>query len=336
MEPKISIIGGGSWGTALALILGEKGYAVRLWIFESELAETLNRSRENTTYLPGIHLPSGVTCTSSVDEAVEGTNFVIFAVPSHVARPVLMKLAPIIPENASIVIATKGIENETLMLMSEMAKDVLDPVVHAGLAVISGPSFAREVCSHHPTAVVLALSHHAPATRLQEILTTPHFKVYTSPDMIGVQLGGALKNIIALAAGGVDGLGFGNNTRAALISRGLAEMMRLGKAMGAEPKTFSGLSGAGDLILTCTGGLSRNRTVGYKIGQGEKLQEILGPMKMVAEGVETTRAAFQLARKYGVRMPIVEQTYAVLYEGKNPRHAVNDLMESVAGEEIDA
>jgi glycerol-3-phosphate dehydrogenase (NAD(P)+) len=335
MSHKITIIGGGGWGTALACILTEKGYPIYQWVYEPDLVKTINRSQENTLYLPGIKIPGGITATSSFEEAIADTNLILFAVPSHVARTVLIKLSPHIQEGIPFVIATKGIENETLMLMSQVAEDILPPIHRPHLAVISGPSFAREVCAHHPTAVVLAATNHELAVRLQEILATSSFKVFTSNDPTGVQIGGALKNVTALAAGGVDGLGFGRNTRAALMTRGLTEMMQLGKAMGADPMTFSGLSGLGDLILTCTSELSRNRTVGYQLGQGLRLQDILGQMKMVAEGVETTRAAYRLAQKYGVRMPIVEQVYAVLFEDKNPRQAVTDLMQGMAGNETE-
>ena len=335
MNLKISVIGGGSWGTALAHLLAEKGYPVHLWVYEADLVAQLSKSKENTLYLPGIRLPDSITATSSLEEATAGAALLLFVVPSHVARSVLTKLAPLISEGTPIVIATKGIENETLMLMSQVMEDVLPAPHHPNLAILSGPSFAREVCLHHPTAVVLAARNHDPAVRLQQILTAPSFKVFTSTDIIGVQLGGALKNVIALAAGGSDGLGFGHNTRASLITRGLTEIIRLGKAMGADPKTFSGLSGLGDLILTCTGELSRNRTVGYQIGLGMRLDDILKQMKMVAEGVHTTKAAFRLVQKYGVRMPIVEEVYAVLFDGKDPHQAVTDLMEGAVGDEVE-
>jgi glycerol-3-phosphate dehydrogenase (NAD(P)+) len=335
MGLRISVIGGGSWGTAIALIMAEKGYTVPLWVFEEDLPEMINAGRENRLFLPGVKLPRGITATRSLEEAARHADLILFVVPSHVARKVLVELGPSVPKAIPLVILTKGIENESLFLMSEVAEQVLSPTQAANIAALSGPSFAKETVLHHPTAVVLASRNRSVAARAQELINTPRFKVFTSSDLIGVQLGGALKNVIALAAGGADGLGFGTNTRAALITRGLTEMMRLGKVMGADPKTFSGLSGLGDLILTCTGELSRNRTVGYQIGQGKKLQDILNQMKMVAEGVHTTRAACQLARKYGVRMPIVEQIHAVLFEGKDPRQAVTDLMESAAGDEMD-
>jgi glycerol-3-phosphate dehydrogenase (NAD(P)+) len=335
MDIRISVIGGGSWGTAIAFIMAEKGYPVRLWVFEPELPEMINTARENRLFLPGIKLPDGITATHSMEEAVGETDLILFVVPSHVARRVMAQMAPSLRENTPLVIATKGIENDSLMLMSEVAGQVLSPSHAENIAVLSGPSFAKETCLHHPTAVVLASKNRELATRAQGIINTPHFKVFTSADLTGVQLGGALKNVIALAAGGADGLGFGYNTRAALITRGLNEIIRLGRVMGADPKTFSGLSGLGDLILTCTGEVSRNRTVGFQIGQGRKLKDILDEMKMVAEGVHTTRAASELARKHGVPMPIVEEIHAVLFEGKDPRRAVTDLMEGAAGDETD-
>ena len=327
MGLRISIIGGGGWGTSLSYILAEKGHSIRLWVFEPDLVRTLNHTRENNLYLPGIKLPEGITATSSFKEALRETDLILFVVPSHVTRSVLVKLSPLIHEGTPFIIATKGIENETLMLMSQVAEEVLPPEHHPHLAILSGPSFGKEICAHYPTAVVLASRNHRLAVQAQDVLSTPSFKVFPSSDLTGVQLGGALKNVMALAAGITDGLGFGHNTRAALITRGLDEITRLGKAIGADPTTFSGLSGLGDLILTCSSGISRNRTVGFQIGQGLRLKDILSPMKMVAEGVETTRAAYLLSQKHGARMPIVEQIYAVLFEEKNPRQAVMELME---------
>jgi len=333
MPTKIAVIGGGSWGTALANLMADKGFEVAIWVYEPEVAASINRQHENTQFLPGIPLSPTIRAFTGIEESVAGAELLIFAVPSHVARPVLMKLDPILPRTVPIVSATKGIENHTWLLMSQVMEEVL-PGSHSNIAALSGPSFAKEVCQHHPTAVSLAARDHELAVRLQPLLINPYFKVFTTTDIIGVQLGGALKNVIAVAAGAADGLGFGHNTRAALISRGLAEITRLGVVLGADPKTFSGLSGLGDLILTATGSLSRNRMVGYQIGLGVKLPEILREMKMVAEGVETTRAAHHLARKHGVRMPITQEVYSVLFEGKDPHQSVTDLMESTAGDEI--
>jgi glycerol-3-phosphate dehydrogenase (NAD(P)+) len=332
MSKKIAVIGGGGWGTSLALLMADKGFNIAVWVYEKELVATINERHENILFLPGVPLSPRIRATSSLEESIEGADAVLFAVPSHVARPVLMKLGPTLNKSTPVISATKGIENETMLLMSQVMEEVL-PASRSNIAALSGPSFAKEVCQHHPTAVSLAAKDHDLAVRLQPLFTTPYFKAFITTDILGVQIGGALKNVIALAAGGADGLGFGHNTRAALISRGLAEITRLGKALGADPKTFSGLSGLGDLILTSTGALSRNRTVGYRIGLGVKLPEILKEMKMVAEGIQTARAAYHLARKHGVRMPIVQEVYSVLFEEKDPRQAVTDLMESAAGDE---
>lgn len=330
---RVSVIGAGSWGTALAFMLAEKGHSLTLWVYETDLVDEIKKDRENRRYLPGVRLPQNIIPTSSLEEAAEA-DLLLFVVPSHVSRKVLKELRPHLAEGTPLINATKGIETDTLMLMSQVIQDVLPPTHHDSVAVLSGPSFAKEVCQKLPTAVVLAAADHALAQRLQGILTTPLFKVYTSPDVIGVQLGGALKNVIAIASGGADGLGFGHNTRAALIARGLVEIMRLGKAMGADPATFFGLSGIGDLVLTCTGELSRNKTVGYQMGKGKKLPEILSGMTMVAEGINTAKSAYHLAKKHSVEMPIVEQIHAVLFEGKDPRAAVVDLMERAAGDEL--
>ncbi|MBI3610288.1 MAG: NAD(P)H-dependent glycerol-3-phosphate dehydrogenase [Nitrospirae bacterium] len=334
MSTKIAVIGGGSWGTSLAFLLADKGFNVTIWVYEKEVVAAINDRHENTVFLPGVKLSPRITAAASLEESADGAEAVLFVVPSHVARPVLMKLGPCLSKTTPIVSATKGIENETLLLMSQVMEEVLPAQCRSNIAVLSGPSFAKEVCQRHPTAVSLAAKNHALAVRLQPLFITPYFKAFTTTDVIGVQLGGALKNVIALAAGGADGLGFGHNTRAALISRGLAEIIRLGSALGADPKTFSGLSGLGDLILTSTGALSRNRTVGYQIGLGMKLPEILKQMKMVAEGVQTTKAAYHLAKKHGVRMPIVQEIYSVLFEDKDTHQAVTDLMESAAGDEV--
>ncbi len=336
MTKRVTVIGGGSWGTSLAFLLADKGYPVKLWLYEKELILQIQRDRENSLYLPGVKLPYSITATNSFEEAVAGSEMILFVVPSHVARSVLIQLAPYLPSGIPIVCATKGIENDTLMLMSDVMKDVLPAEHHTQFAFLSGPSFAKEVCQRLPTAVSLAATDHDLAVKLQATFATPYFKVFTTTDVIGVQVGGALKNVIALAAGGADGMGFGTNTRAALITRGLVEIMRLGVSLGAQARTFYGLSGMGDLVLTCTGELSRNRNVGFKIGQGMKLREILAEMKMVAEGVNTTKSAYQLAQKRQVKMPIVEQIYAVLFQDKDPREAVTDLMEQATGDEMEA
>lgn len=329
----ITVVGGGSWGTSLALLLADNGHKVNLWVYEQELVSEILKKGENALYLPGVKLHPAIMPTCSMQEALKSSALMVFVVPSHVARKVLLQSLPHLPAELSIVCASKGIENNTLMLMSQVMKDVLPPSYHQRVAVLSGPSFAKEVCQRQPTAVVLAAQDPALAEWMAKVFITPYFKVFISTDLIGVQIGGALKNVIALASGGVEGLGLGYNTRSALIARGLAEITRLGIAMGANPRTFSGLSGLGDLVLTCTGELSRNKTVGFKIGQGMKLSEILKQMRMVAEGVHTTKSAYQLAQKLGVRMPIVEQIYAVLFEDKEPRQALSELLEGAGGPE---
>ena len=326
MNDKIAVIGGGSWGTTLAGLLAEKGHDTSLWVFEEDLAQRMQTAKVNDIYLPGHTLPASLKVTHKLDKAVTGADIVLMVTPSHVLRGVLTQLAPSVRNDACFVCASKGIENDTLLTMHEVMEDVLPKEFHGRIACISGPSFAKEVCQKMPTAVSVACRDPQVALRVQAAFNTQYFRVYTNPDVTGVELGGALKNVIAIAAGCSDGLGFGHNTRAALITRGLSEIARLGMAMGANPLTFSGLSGMGDLVLTCTGELSRNRTVGYKLGQGQKLGEILSEMKMVAEGVKTAKAAYGLAKKYNVTMPITEQVYSLLYEDKDPRSVVRELM----------
>jgi len=323
---KIGVIGAGSWGTTLADLLARKGLTVTLWAYEKELVARMGETRENDLYLPGFPLAPGLTFTADLRDAVAGRELLVLVPPSQVMRSVMTQAAAHIEPGALLVSAAKGIENDTLLPMSEVLLEVLPTAVAEGLAFLSGPSFAREVAAGMPTAVVAAASREQVARRVQEVFSTETFRVYTNDDVVGVELGGALKNVIAVAAGVSDGLGFGYNTRAALITRGLAEMTRLGTAMGANPATFAGLAGMGDLVLTCTGDLSRNRTVGMELGRGKKLDVILGGMKMVAEGVKTTLSAYQLTRKLGVEAPIIEQMYLILYEGKEARQAVADLM----------
>ncbi len=324
--PTIGVIGAGAWGTSLARHMAQKGAAVRLWAYELEVVEAIRTKHENTLFLPGVKLPGDVTATNSLDEAVRGAEAIVFAVPSHVARTVLCHMAPLVPDSTPIISATKGVEEDTLKVMTDVMTEVL-PGPTRELMVLSGPSFAAEVSRGQPTAVCLAGRCEETVKVYQALLMSPTFRVYIDHDLIGVQLGGALKNVMAIAAGVVDGLELGHNARAALMTRGLAEMVRLGVAMGADPRTFYGLSGVGDLVLTCTGPLSRNRTVGVRLGKGEKLESILRGMHAVAEGVRTARAALGLAERYGVEMPIVREVNAVLFEGKPCRQAVADLME---------
>ncbi len=330
---KIAVIGAGSWGTTLAMLLADKGYHVKLWVYEPDLAEEMQKSRENKAYLPGHRLPDNIIVTSIIKDAVKDAGVLVFVVPSHVARGVIKGLAGFLSDNILIVSAAKGIENDTLMLMSDIFKEVLPEPLHKNLTFLSGPSFAKEVVKKMPTAVALAAYNKKAGESVQGLFSTDYFRVLTNSDVKGVELGGALKNVIAIATGISDGMGFGHNTRAAIITRGLAEMTRLGIAMGAEPATFAGLSGLGDLALTCTGELSRNRTVGFRLGKGEKLKDILASMKMVAEGVKTTKAVYELSKKHKIEMPITNEVYYILYEGKDVKVSARDLMKRELGEE---
>ena len=328
---KIAVIGAGSWGTALTKPIGDLGQTVSLWAHRKEHAEELKATRQNRTYLPDFTLADTVTPVSDLREAVAGHGIIIMVVPSHVFREVFSGLEPYLAKDAYLVSASKGIENDSLLTMTQVMEDVLSSSKKAGqrnimTGVLSGPSFAKEVAAGLPTAVTVASQNIEAATYIQKALSTPLFRVYGATDVIGLELGGALKNIVAIGAGICDGLGYGTNTRAALITRGLAEISRLGVSMGADPLTFSGLGGLGDLVLTCTGDLSRNRMVGLKLGQGKNLNTILAEMNMVAEGVKTTRSAWNLARKVGVEMPILDQVYQVLYQDKPCKDAVRDLL----------
>ncbi len=326
MAEKIGIIGAGAWGTALAMLLADKGNDVTLWMFEKDLAEETARTRENRVYLPGFALRTSIIVTSSMEATVRGKTMIISVVPSHTVRSVSTQFVPFLLQDVVIISASKGIETETLMPLSQVLKDVLPPGFHKRLCFLSGPSFAKEVALKMPTAVALASYEPVIGRKAQELFSNFYFRVYTNPDVIGVELAGSLKNVVAIAAGVLEGMGYGSNTMAALITRGLAEMARLGVAMGGHLETFSGLAGMGDLVLTCTGGLSRNRTLGVRIGKGEKLNDIMTGLKTVAEGVKTARAAKDLAKKYDVEMPIVDEVYQLLYEGKDPKAAVRDLM----------
>ena len=326
MAEKIGVIGAGSWGTTLADLLAKKGHDVTLWAYEPELVAEMTATGINSLFLPDIPLSPRLRYTNSLEAAVSGKDILLFVTPSQVLRGVIATVLPHIAPQAVIVSASKGIETDTLKTVSQVYEELLPKALYRRFAVLSGPSFAREVAREMPTAVVAAAVEPAIATRVQQAFTTGFFRVYTNSDVVGVELGGAIKNVIAIAAGITDGLGFGYNTRAALITRGLAEMTRLGVAMGAQPATFAGLAGMGDLVLTCTGDLSRNRTVGMKIGQGMRPAAILAEMRMVAEGVKTTESAWKLACRLGVYMPITEQVYRVLLEDKPARDVVIELM----------
>ena len=324
---RVGVVGAGSWGTALASVLAKKGHEVHLWALESEVVDDIRRSQENKTYLPGSCLPANLQATGNLGEALAEAEFVISVAPSQFVGNVMADAAQYIREDALIVSASKGIEIATLRRMDEVMRSVFSPAQMEGLCVLSGPSFAKEVADEMPTAVVVASASAASAVLVQDLFQTSYFRVYTGSDVVGVELAGALKNVIALAAGVVVGLGYGQNTLAALITRGVAEMRRLGVAMGAEASTFAGLAGMGDLVLTCTGSLSRNRSVGYRLGQGETLEAILGTMSAVAEGVKTVQAVHDLAERYGVEMPISEEVYGILVLGADPAQALQNLME---------
>ncbi|MBI4828842.1 MAG: NAD(P)-dependent glycerol-3-phosphate dehydrogenase [Nitrospinae bacterium] len=321
-----AVIGAGAWGTALAWSLAERGAPVTLWARETEVVDTINQSRENRAYLPGVTLPQSLRATSDIAGAARGARIVLLVIPTQFMRAALTLFAPHIPPEAALVSAAKGIENETLALPVEIIEAVLGKRAAAASVTLTGPTFAREFVRRAPTAATLASADEGAARRAQAALSAPWFRLYIHHDVIGAELAGALKNVIAIAAGIADGLGFGNNTRAALITRGLAEITRLGAAMGADPRTFSGLAGVGDLTLTCTSDLSRNHTVGFRLGKGEQIGQITASMRAVAEGVATARAAVGLARKFGVETPIAEEVYRVLYENKEPGRAVADLM----------
>jgi glycerol-3-phosphate dehydrogenase (NAD(P)+) len=321
-----AVIGAGGWGTALAVMLAGQGAEVSLWVRGSEAYKTIVLKRINETYLPGVKLPAGVRPTMNAAEALHGKTLVLLAVPSHGVRAVAKMIREHLAARAVIVCGAKGLEERSYLRMSQVLAQELPALYHDRIAVLSGPNHAEEVSRGIPTATVVASGNRETALKVQEALFNPYFRVYTNPDLIGVEMGGALKNVIALGAGIVEGLGLGDNTRAALLTRGLVEITRLGTAMGARAGTFTGLAGLGDLFVTCASGHSRNRAVGLKLGLGIPLGEIQAGMKMVAEGVLTTRAAWELSRQVGVEMPITGEIYRVLYEGKLPRQAVEALM----------
>ena len=320
---KISIIGSGGWGTAVALLLAGKGYDVFLWSWIQEETDRLNLDRENKEFLPGVKFPDNITCTHDMAECVYNADLIITAAPSPATRTTAKQLAPFVQEGQVLVNISKGLEESTLSRLSEV---YASEIPQAKIAVMSGPSHAEEVSRKLPTTNVAACGDLHTAKFVQDIFMDQNFRVYTSTDVMGVELGGSLKNVIALCAGISDGLGYGDNTKAALITRGLAEISRLGIAMGADARTFMGLSGVGDLIVTCTSMHSRNRRAGILLGQGKTLKEALDEVHMVVEGVNTASAAYQLSKKYNVEMPIVEEANNILYHGKNAREAVISLM----------
>lgn len=325
MEEGIAVLGAGSWGTAIALLLDEKGKRVRLWARSSEFVALLDAIRENKNYLPGVVLPSSIEITSDISLALRDRRLVVLAVPSQSIREVARLIRPFLRPGTVLVNAAKGLEKTTCLRMSQVISEEL-PEYAERVAVLSGPSHAEEVARKMPTAVVVASRSPEVAEYVQDVFMAPYFRVYTNSDLVGVEFGGALKNIIALGAGIAEGLGFGDNTKAALITRGLTEISRLGVALGANPVTFLGLTGVGDLVVTATSIHSRNRRAGYLLGQGFSLEETLARVGMVVEGVDTTKAAKLLSLRYGIEMPITEQMHAVLFEGLEPKVAVSSLM----------
>jgi len=324
---KLAIIGGGSWGTALAVVLAPRAEQVRLWVYEDDLAIRMQKSRENDAFLPGFVLPGQIVVGSDLGEALVGADIVLGVMPSRHARRLYSEILPNLTPNMILVSATKGIEQNSLLRMSQVMHDVVSPKFTPSIAVLSGPTFAREVARGDPAAVVVASNDIEVARRVQAVFSGPTFRLYTNTDPVGVELGAALKNVIAIGAGIVHGLGLGSNTQAALVTRGLAEITRLAVAMGAQPATLAGLAGMGDLVLTCSGGLSRNRKVGIELADGRSLPEIVGPMRMVAEGVETCTAAVALGVRNNVDLPIIQQMHAVMAGTKTPQAAIRDLME---------
>lgn len=320
---KIGIIGAGSWGTAVGIILGKKGYEVVMWDRNKEIIPQINVSKENLTYLPGVLIPSNVTAVEGIEDCVTGAEFIILAVPSQAVRIVCKQLVDYVKENQILVSLAKGIEIGTLKRISEVVEEFFPS---NSIAVLSGPSHAEEVSRDIPTTITVSSKGKEIAEYIQDVFITPKFRIYTNPDIVGVELGGAVKNVIALAAGVSDGLGYGDNTKAALMTRGIAEIARLGVALGAEPLTFAGLSGIGDLIVTCTSMHSRNRRAGILIGQGKTMEEAVAEVKMVVEGINTTKSTYELAKKMNVEMPIVSALYNVLFNNKDAKVAVSELM----------
>jgi glycerol-3-phosphate dehydrogenase (NAD(P)+) len=326
---KIAILGAGGWGTALAIVLSRsrKPHEISLWVHNAERAESIRRESENKAYLAGLRLPESIRVDGDLKAALSAVQVIIGAMPSLHARAVYASALPFVAAGASFVSASKGLEPTTQLRMSEVIAQVVAPKFVPRIAVISGPSFAMEAARGDPTAVVLASRDSALAAELQEEFAAPNFRLYTNDDVLGVELAGAMKNVMAIAAGACHGLGLGSNALAALITRGLAEMARLAVALGARPETLSGLAGLGDLVLTCTGALSRNRFVGTELGKGRTLGEVMANMRNVAEGVNTTTPLLALAREHGIEMPITEQVDAILHAGKSPKDAIRDIME---------
>jgi glycerol-3-phosphate dehydrogenase (NAD(P)+) len=331
----IGVVGAGSWGTALANLLAVKGFAVDHWVYEAEVKAQMLEKKENQRFLPGVVLSDNLHPSGDLELVVAGKDLVLVVTPSHVTRRTIERCGHAIGPDTVVVSASKGIENQTYLTMSGVLAEVIPGLSADRLAVLTGPSFAKEVARQMATVVTVASSDTNSAAFVQQVFVTPYFRVYTIDDLIGAELGAAVKNVIAIAAGVIDGLGLGLNTRAALITRGLVEIRRLGLAMGAQPRTFTGLAGVGDLILTCTGDLSRNHTICKQIGEGKKLKDLLAEMHMVAEGVKTARSVYNLSRERNVDMPISHAVYHVLYDDMDPKTALYQLMTRDLKQELD-
>ncbi|MDL4840792.1 NAD(P)H-dependent glycerol-3-phosphate dehydrogenase [Aquibacillus rhizosphaerae] len=332
---KVAILGAGSWGTALAMVLSDNGHDVRLWTHNQEHAGKINQTHKNEAYLPGITIPDKITAYFDLQQAVEGVTAIVIVVPTKAIRDVCIKLNKVLKHKVTIIHGTKGIEPNTLKRVSEMIEEELSAELYEDVVILSGPSHAEEVSQKHPTTVTASSKNLKEAEKTQDLFINEHFRVYTSPDMVGVELGGALKNIIALGAGISDGLGYGDNAKAALITRGLAEIARLGTSMGANPLTFIGLAGVGDLIVTCTSVHSRNWKAGNLLGKGNNLDNVLAEMGMVVEGVRTTKAANQFANKQNIDMPITSGIYRILFEDADPKDVVDQLMTRMRRHEME-
>lgn len=331
----ISVIGSGSWGTALAMVLSRNDHQVSMWSREPETASHINHRHENPDYLPGITLPDAIKATLDLEESLKQAELVVFATPSHAVREMAEKVEPLLKGDEIIVCVAKGLENKSYLTLSQVLADVLGgKILEDHIGVLLGPSHAEDVSKFRPTAIVAAAYSRSTARLIQDTFMTPMFRVYVNNDIIGVEVAAAVKNIIAIAAGIVDGAEFGDNAKAALITRGLTEIRRLGRHMGASSDTFYGLTGVGDLIVTCTSSLSRNRYVGFHLGKGEKMQDIIARMNMVAEGVKATEAVYGVAQKAGIEMPITTYLYKVLFEGMDPKDALWELMTREAKDEV--
>ena len=334
-KTRIGIVGGGSWGTALAKLLADKGFVLDLWVFEPEVKEQIEKHRENKVFLPDVKLPENIIPSNDLEIVVKDKDLVLVVVPSHCMRDVAGRMKNYISPGTIVVTASKGIENKTHMTMTQILAEKIDFLSKENFAVLSGPSFAKEVANKIPTVVAAASTSREVSDYVQKIFSCPTFRVYVNDDPIGTQIGGAMKNVVAIAAGICDGMEMGLNPRAALITRGLTEMNRIGTKLGADPLTLAGLAGVGDLLLTCTGALSRNYTLGRQIGEGKKLDDIISEMRMVAEGVKTTRSIYNLSKKLGVDLPICNEVYFVLFEGRSVKGTVQRLMNRSLKHELD-